>query len=189
MSGSLKGCISHSSTDPMKLKISGELLWAWTKIFKTADFQNLPWGQFYSHFTDLPKFQVAIKMPSGQVSKIGLFEDLSLGPKKLPWNFQLPRISRSKTYVIHAKRPIMSGSLKLIYNITKMNTKPNLSRIRLPQRGAARLLPHQCRLRGLHEENFPVRIWSRRRDWQGRLFWGAPMSPQANGEVVCSQDI
>ena len=42
-------------------------------------------------------------MPSGQISKIGFWEDLSLSPKKLLWNFQLPRISRSKTYALHAK--------------------------------------------------------------------------------------
>ena len=42
------------------------------KNVSEADFLNLPSGLIYSDFADFPKFQVAIKMPSRQISKIGL---------------------------------------------------------------------------------------------------------------------
>ena len=41
---------------PWKLKFSGKLLCNYTEVASKADFENLPSGQFYSHFTDFHDF-------------------------------------------------------------------------------------------------------------------------------------
>ena len=95
-----------------KLKFSDNLLLALTKTGIDADFQNLPWGRFYSNFKITKILKMLRKCPQGKFWKLASIPILVRARRRLSENFSFQRCLWAEKLEAR-KRPIMNDSFNL----------------------------------------------------------------------------